>query len=192
MSELQEAKRKLKEMIDQRNHLAFEIRKQENLIDELEHGRDANIQRKLGLSDHAFHAMKILVERGVINWKGQYRHPARINVSPIWRTIGKPNTGEAGEHSSRTDLAEEFKPFSRNTGIEMMHKRWRDGEGFTPTGQPTLSHSHQLNSEDKDYQKFLELHGEPTHLEMVYIKSGRHPEGPEEEQAALDAMNHAH
>ena len=192
MSELQEAKRKLKEMIDQRNHLAFDIRKQEKVVHELEHGHDEKVQQRLGLDDHAFRAMKELVKLGAINWKGQYRHPAKINVSPIFRTMGTQNVGSEGERSARTDLAEQFKMFGRTTGIELMHKRWRDGEGFTPTGQPTLSHSHQLNDQDHDYQKFVELYGEPTHLEMAYIKSGRDDEGPEEEQAALDAMNHAH
>ena len=181
MSELQEAKRKLKEMKQERNHLSMEIRKQEGVVHALEEAENALTASSLGMREPVFKEFMRYVKRGVINRHGQYRHPAKINVAPIVR---------GSHHGGLHEAAEVYKPFGRNTYIELFHKRWRDGEGVDGYGKPTLAHSHQLNDEDRDYQRFLEVHDPLTVAEMKYIKSGRQPEGPEDEQHALDLMNH--
>lgn len=143
------------------------------------------MRHKLGLSEMSFKHLKQLVDKHIVNWKGQFLHPAKINVATIWRTYETAHGGHA-------QLGKEYKDFLRNAGVELMHNRWLNSDGIA-NGQKTLSSDHLMNAEDSDYQQFLKLFGDPTGLEMTYIKSGRsdHGEGPADEQAALDAMNHA-
>lgn len=173
MANLHEKKVHLKELKAKRHDLDVEIHELEDQIAELAAHADDQRMKNMGFIDEGdYRHYRTYVQRGVINWKGQYLHPAKVNVANFVR--------------AHHDWIESQPTLHRNTYIELFHKRWRDGESFTSTGQPTLSHRYQLNDDDKDYQRFLGLgFGPITSKEMAYIKSDA-----EHEQELLTDLNH--